>query len=200
MILSLIITTLRCGKTKYYKKTKKWNDTLTQRWTVRSTSSSTSVCIWLRQLTFEKMKYWNFNNSILNKLDSYIHIKRQKWPYHVKWSTLYIWTSFIFEFSFIFKTACFCRCLVKNYAVSNVFPWFARMVPLKLSFSEIKKNRHQFTDTLRTNTRAEFQRSYYKKHFQVLAKCSSKFDCLSKEMLKPELNMQNDSISVKVFI
>ena len=42
-------------------------------------------------------------------------------------------------------------------------------------------------------------------HFKVLAKCSSKFDCLTKEMLfirqqKPELNMQSDSISAKVFI
>ena len=42
-------------------------------------------------------------------------------------------------------------------------------------------------------------------HFKVLAKCSSKFDCLTKEMLlirqqKPELNVQSDSISAKVFI
>ena len=42
-------------------------------------------------------------------------------------------------------------------------------------------------------------------HFQVLAKCLGKFDCLTKEMLfirqqKPELKVQSDSVSAKVFI
>ena len=41
--------------------------------------------------------------------------------------------------------------------------------------------------------------------FHVLAKCTSKFDCLIKEMLfirklKPELNVQTDSIRAKVFV
>ena len=41
--------------------------------------------------------------------------------------------------------------------------------------------------------------------FQVLAKCTSKFDCLIHEMLfirklKPELNVQTDSIRAKVFV
>ena len=41
--------------------------------------------------------------------------------------------------------------------------------------------------------------------FHVLAKCTSKFDCLIHEMLfirklKPELNVQTDSIRAKVFV
>ena len=41
--------------------------------------------------------------------------------------------------------------------------------------------------------------------FEVLAKCTNKFDCLIHEMLfirklKPELNVQTDSIRTKVFV
>ena len=41
--------------------------------------------------------------------------------------------------------------------------------------------------------------------FNVIAKCSGKFDCLVKEMLyicmhKPTLNVQTDSIRAKVFV
>ena len=41
--------------------------------------------------------------------------------------------------------------------------------------------------------------------FHVLVKCTNKFDCLIHEMLvirklKPELNMQTDSICAKVFL
>ena len=42
-------------------------------------------------------------------------------------------------------------------------------------------------------------------HFNVIARCSGKFDCLVKEMLyicmrKPTLNVQTDSIRAKVFV
>ena len=43
------------------------------------------------------------------------------------------------------------------------------------------------------------------KRFQVLKKCKTKFDCLVYEMLfiralKPNLNVQSDSIRAKVFL
>jgi len=43
------------------------------------------------------------------------------------------------------------------------------------------------------------------KRFQVLKKCKNKFDCLVYEMLsiralKPNLNVQSDSIRAKVFL
>ena len=46
---------------------------------------------------------------------------------------------------------------------------------------------------------------YLLKRFDVLKKCKNKFDCLVHEMLfirelKPTLNVQSDSIRVKVFL
>ena len=47
--------------------------------------------------------------------------------------------------------------------------------------------------------------SVFLEQFHVLAKCTNKFDCLIREMLfirklKPELNVQTDSIRPKLFL
>ena len=87
----------------------------------------------------------------------------------------------------------------------NTFAQMESDCTLRFGFNRVKGHKQQ------TSTIAKHYKNVHGtmpqdllKHFKVLKKCRNKFDCLVYEMLfirtlKPNLNVQSDSIRAKVF-